>query len=72
MFDHKIFVVLACLVIATYALFWVLGQFEWFKKYRDAGVTFAFEAVLAMVALVTGFIGVWFTGYERGFKDATS
>jgi len=70
--DPKFFYVLALILIATYACLWVLGQFEWFKKYRDAGLTFAFEAVLAMVALVTGFMGLWFNGYEKGYRDASS
>lgn len=68
MIDPKILYGLMLLLIVTYAGLWILGQFEWFKKYRDAGLTFAFEAVLAMVALVTGFIGLWVNGYEAGLR----
>jgi len=70
--DVKVFILLASLVVGTYAILWVLGQFEWFKKYQDAGTTFAFEAVLGIVALFTGFLGIRFNGYRRGFKDGSS
>jgi len=55
-------------VILAYIGFWVLGQFAWFRKYKDAGVTFAFEALLGMVALVVGFIGIYLSGYMKGLE----
>jgi len=69
--DPKILYGLMLLLIVTYAGLWILGQFEWFKKWKDAGLTFAFDMVLFMVALVTGFMGIWFNGYEKGYKDAS-
>jgi len=63
---------LGLIVILTYVGFWVLGQFEWFRKYKDVGVTFAFEALLGMVALVVGFIGIYLNGYRKGSEDGCS
>jgi len=67
--NSKVFLGLALIVVLTYVGFWVLGQFDWFRKYKDAGVTFAFEAVMGMVALVVGFIGIYLNGYMEGLKD---
>jgi len=67
----KILYGLMLLLIVTYAGLWILGQFEWFKKWKDAEASFAFEAVLFMVALVMGFMGIWFNGYEKGFEDGS-
>jgi len=65
----KLFIVLGSIIILAYGSILVLAQFGWFREYRDAGATFAFEAVLAMVALVLGFIGVWVNGYEKGLNE---
>ena len=69
MFDPKVFMVLALVVVLAYGILVVLHQFDWFRKYEDVGASFAFEAVLGMVALVMGFIGLWINGYEKGFED---
>jgi len=62
-------IILGLIVILTYSSLWVLGQFEWFRKYKEMGATFAFEAVLIMVFLILGFMGLWFNGYEKGYED---
>jgi len=67
--DVKIFLVLASIIILAYASLLVLGQFEWFRKYKDAGATFAFEGILILVSLVLGFIGIWVNGYEKGLNE---
>lgn len=69
MFSIKVFWFLIVLVLGSYSILAILGQFEWFRKYKEAGATFAFDAILMMVALVTGFMGIWFNGYKRGCKD---
>ena len=56
-------------MLSSYAGLLVLGQFEWFKKYKDAGLTFAFEGLLGLVALLTGIIGIYSSGYREGVKN---
>ena len=68
MFDPKMFLVLALIVISAYGILVVLHQFDWFRKYEEMGVDFVFEAILGMVALVVGFIGLWINGYEKGYE----
>lgn len=71
MYEAKIFWVLVIVVIASYSILMVLSQFDWFRKIKEQGVTFAFEGVLMMVALVVGFLGIWFNGYQRGLEDGS-
>ncbi len=68
MFDVKIFIILSFIVLGSYATLWVLGSFEWFKEYKDAGVTFVFDAVLGLVAFLTGIIGIYMNGVKEGIE----
>ena len=68
MISVKVYYLLALLVLVSYATLATLNQFEWFKKYEEAGVNYAFESVLALVALFTGITGIWVNGYREGLK----
>lgn len=67
--DLRIFLILGSIILLAYSSLWVLGCFEWFRKYKDAGAIFPFEAVLGIVALLLGFIGIWVNGYEKGVNE---